>query len=165
MGLEQFRVAMAVRDSLSAVHAAIRSIRSAKGQIDETVERAEQLGHGEEVASAGDSVATSLTGVEELLIQLRSESGQDPIRFPGMLDNQYAELYGNVTGTDGYISGGPEGVPTAGAMRRLEDLNGEWAELRQRLQVIFDTDVAEFNALIERLGIPAVAVESRRPVT
>ncbi len=162
---EQFRVATAVRDSLSAVHAAIQSIRSAKVQIDETQERAEQLGHGEEVGPAGDSVATSLTGVEELLIQVKSESGQDPIRFPGMLDNQYAELYGNVTGTDGYIAGGPEGAPTAGAMRRMEDLNADWAELRQRLQVIFDTEVAEFNALIERLGIPAVAVEGRRPIT
>jgi hypothetical protein len=96
---------------------------------------------------------------------VKSESGQDPIRFPGMLDNQYAELYGNVTGTDGYIAGGPEGAPTAGAMRRMEDLNADWAELRQRLQVIFDTEVAEFNALIERLGIPAVAVEGRRPIT
>ncbi len=129
------------------------------------MERADQLGHGGEVTPVGDTVRSSLTGVEELLVQLKSESGQDPIRFPGMLDNQYAELYGNVTGTDGYISGGPEGAPTAGAMRRLDDLNGEWAELRQRLQVIFDTEVAEFNALIERLGIPAVAVEGRRPVT
>jgi len=162
---EQFRVAIEVRDSLTAVHNAIKGIRSAKQQILETVDRADQLGHGDEVTPVADSASSKLAAVEELLLQVNSESGQDPIRFPGMLDNQYAELYGNVTGTDGYISGGPEGRPTAGAMQRLQTLNGEWAQLRQRLQAVFDTEVAEFNALIERLGIPAVAVEARRPVT
>lgn len=162
---EQFRVAAEVRDSLEAVHDGIRRIRSAKGQIEETRERAEQLGHGDEVGAVADSLAAELTSVEERLIQVKSESGQDPIRFPGQLDNQYAELYGNVTGTDGYIAGGPEGRPTAGAMARLQHLNTQWEELRIRLQAIFDTDVARFNQLIERLGIPAVAVAGERPVT
>ncbi len=162
---EQFRVATEIRDSLQAVHTAIKSIRSAQGQISETVDRADQLGHGEQVGPAADSLEATLTAVEELLIQVKNESGQDPIRFPGQLDNQYAELYGNVTGPDGYISGGPEGAPTAGAIARLGQLNAQWEELRVRLEVIFNTDVAQFNQLIESLGIPAVAVEGGRPIT
>lgn len=162
---EQFRVAIEVRDSLQAVHDGIKKIRSAKRQIGEALERAGQMGHGDEVGMAADSLEAALEGVEEELIQVKSKSGQDPIRFPGELDNQYAELYGNVTGTDGYISGGPEGAPTEGAMRRLEDLNAQWQGLRVRLQAIFDTEVAAFNQLIERLGIPAVAVGSTRPIT
>jgi photosystem II stability/assembly factor-like uncharacterized protein len=68
---EQFRISIEVRDSLTAVHAAIKRIRSAKAQIEEAVDRAEQMGHGNEVAPAGDSVRSSLSGEE------RKRSGSD----------------------------------------------------------------------------------------
>ena len=160
---EQFRVAMQVRDSLSQVHGAIDDIRSAKEQMESAVARAREVGRADDVSTAADSIAEKLTAVEELLNQTKSESGQDPIRFPGMLDNQLVEVYNYVTGPDGYISGGPEGSPTPAAVERLIDLNQQWSELRGRLQVIFNQDLARFNQLIESLGIPAVTID-RGPI-
>ncbi len=162
---EQFRVAMAVRDSLQAVHDAIRTVRAVSAEVEASVNRADAAGVGEQVTPLADTITANLGEVEGRLIQTRSESGQDPIRFPGMLDNQLAELYGAVTGTDGYISGGPEGRPTQGAMRRFLDLNQEWEELRVRLQFILENDVQRFNELMESLGLPAVRVEGGRVIT
>jgi hypothetical protein len=94
-------------------------------------------------------------------VQRRSQSGQDPIRFGGKLDNQYAELYGNLTGTNGYIAGGPEGRPTRGAVQRAQELNGQWTSVHQRLLRILDAEVQALNAAATRAGIPAIAVRPR----
>ncbi|HSM03540.1 MAG TPA: hypothetical protein VK858_02915 [Longimicrobiales bacterium] len=162
---EQFRVAVAVRDSLQAVHDAIRTIREVSDQVEAAAARADAAGVGDQVRPLADSISTGLEGVETRLNQTRAESGQDPIRFAGMLDNQLAELYGSLTGSDGYISGGPEGRPTAGAVERLQVLNREWADLRGRLLVILQNDVERFNRLMEELGLPAVRVEGGRLIT
>lgn len=158
---EQFRVAMQVRDSINAVTHAIETIRSLKEQAARAVEQAGRIERASEVGPAADSLARTLTGVEDGLIQSKSQSGQDPIRFAGKLDNQLAELYGYVTGPSGYIAGGAEGRPTRGAMERLADLQQVWAPLRLQLQQIIDRDLVAFNALLQRLGLGAIVVPRR----
>jgi hypothetical protein len=113
------------------------------------------------VKPATDSLKRKLTGVEGGLIQSRSQSGQDPIRFAGKLDNQLAELYGYVTGPSGYIAGGVEGRPTRGATERLADLQREWAPLRAQPQQIIDRDLVALNALLQRLGLGALVAPRR----
>jgi hypothetical protein len=162
---EQLEMGMAVRDSLQAVHDAIRQLRSVRDQVEQAVERAALADLEDRVAGPADTVTSKLTGVEEELLQVKSESGQDPIRFPGQLDNQYIELYNFVTGTDGYISGGPEGRPTAAARERFRDLNGEWRTLRERLRVILRDDLERFNELMRELGLPAVILQEGRTIT
>ena len=158
---EQFRIAIQVRDSISAVTQAIETIRSLKEQADRAVEQAGRIERTGEVKPAADSLARKLTGVEDGLIQSKSQSGQDPIRFAGRLDNQLAELYGYVTGPSGYIAGGAEGRPTRGAMERLTDLQQTWSPLSTRLQEIIDRDLVAFNALLQRLGLGAIVVPRR----
>ena len=158
---EQFRVAMAVRDSLNGLYDAIRQVRSVRSQLGEAVTRATSAGITTDLRPRADSIAGRLNEVLERLMQVSSRSGQDPIRFPGQLDNQYIALYENVAGTDEYRYGGPEGRPTPGAHERFADLNVQWAELRSRLQRLLDTDVAGFNATLQTLGVPAVAVPGR----
>jgi hypothetical protein len=96
--------------------------------------------------------------VHEELQQTKNQSGQDPIRFPPRLDNQWVELYNNVTGVDGYISGGPEGRPLPGAYERLGDLNGEWEGVRVRVQALLQNELQRFNELVQRLGLPAIVL-------
>jgi hypothetical protein len=162
---EQFRVAMAVRDTMEAVHEAIRTVREVTAQIEGATERATAAGVGDRVQPLADTITGGLESVENRLNQTRAESGQDPIRFAGMLDNQLAELYGALTGSDGYISGGPEGRPTEGSMERLQSLNVEWAARRTELLSILQNDVARFNQLMEELGLPAVRIEGGRLIT
>jgi hypothetical protein len=158
---EQFRIAIQVRDSITSVTNAIETIRSLKEQADRALEQAARIERTTDVKPAADSLKNKLTGVEGGLIQFKSESGQDPIRFAGKLDNQLAELYGYVTGPSGYIAGGVEGRPTKGATERLADLQQTWAPLRAQLQTIIERDLAAFNALLQRLGLGAIVVPRR----
>ena len=155
---EQFRMGIAVRDSLDRVNRSIDIIRTLREQTARVVEAAGKIERAGEVKPAADSLAGKLGGVEVDLIQVKSQSGQDPLRFAGRLDNQLAELYGAITGIDGYIDGGPEGRPTKGSYERMADVMREWAPLSAKLQVILDKDVPAFNELLRRLGLGALVV-------
>lgn len=157
----QFALAVAIRDTLDRIYAAIRTVRDVREQANGVAQRAAKAGFGEEVRVAADSLAAALTAVEEDLTQTRNESNQDPLRFPPKLDSQYLGLYEYVTGPDGYRFGGAEGRPTQGAYARFDDLNAAWAALRGRYDAVIAQDVAAFNAVLERLGVPGVIVPTR----
>ena len=158
---EQFRVAMQIRDSITSVTRAIETLATVQEQVTAVLDKAEMAGQDETLRPLGDTLATKATEVHEELQQTRNQSGQDPIRFPPRLDNQWVELYNNVTGVDGYISGGPEGRPLPGAMERLQDLNAEWEQVRQRYQAILQNELRRFNQAVENLGLPAVVLPER----
>ena len=160
---QQLRIGLEVRDSLNAAYSAITQLRDVRAQVNATVAKAKQLGRAE-IAPLGDTLNAHLTTIEQELVQVKSQSGQDPIRFGGMLDNQYAELYGNVTGVNGYIAGGADGQPTRGALARMQELHTQWRTVNQRLLRILDTELSAFNAAVQRAGIPPVAVKPR-PIT
>jgi photosystem II stability/assembly factor-like uncharacterized protein len=163
---EQWRTAVAIRDSITAVYDAIGTIRSVREQAHAVVDRARDMERTGTLPQLATDLDAKLTAIEDELIQRRSRSGQDPIRFPGRLDNQLSELYGNVTGTDGYIGGGPEGRPTRGALERMRDLNVQWNELRTRLDAVLTNDLAAFNAAVQAAGIPPVVTKrAPRPIT
>lgn len=157
----QFRLATQIRDALDEVNRAVETVRLAKAEAARVVEQAERIGRDDQVRPLADSLRARLTAVEEQLTQTRSRSGQDPIRFAGKLDNQYAELYANVTGPNGYIAGGPEGRPTAGAHQRLEDLNREWAAVQAQLNQVLEQEVPAFNAAVQRAGVTPVVLPPR----
>jgi hypothetical protein len=123
---EQYRVASQVRDSMNALSTTLGDLRDVQRQRDALMAAAKRAGAEAALSALADSLATKLTRLEVQLTQTRSKSGQDPIRFAGMLDNQWAELYGNVTGSNGYINGGVDGRPTRGASERLTALTQRW---------------------------------------
>ncbi|MEP7383004.1 MAG: hypothetical protein ABI910_15040, partial [Gemmatimonadota bacterium] len=161
---EQFRVSAAVRDSMNAANEAIALIRAVREQAMRAVEQAARINRASDVKPMADALSGKLGGVEGALIQTRSESDQDPIRFPGQIDNELTELYTNLTGTDSYIYGGPEGRPTRGAMERMNDVLRVWTPLSARLRAILETDVPAFNELLRRLGLGAIVLPAK-PVT
>ena len=158
---EQFRVASGLRDSINVVNQSLELIRSIREQAKHAVAQAERISRTADVQPAATALDGKLTGVEGALNQTKSESGQDPIRHAGRLDNQLVELYGSITGDDGYISGGPEGRPTRGATERLNDVLRDWAPLSAQLRTIIERDVPAFNELLRRLGLGAVVLPPR----
>jgi hypothetical protein len=158
---EQFRVAMEIRDSISAVTRAIESLSAIREQVGAVVKKADAAGQAATLKPLADTLETKSRAVHEEMQQTKNQSGQDPIRFPPRLDNQWVELYNNVTGTDGYISGGPEGRPLPGALERLRDLNVDWAAVRARYEAILQNELVRFNQAVERLGLPAVVLPGR----
>ena len=158
---EQFRVASAVRDSMNALTATLRDLRDVQQQREQLMAAAKRAGSEAALAALADTLNAKLQRLEVQLTQTKSKSGQDPIRFAGQLDNQWSELYGNLTGTNGYISGGAEGRPTRGAGERLTELNGRWERLRVQWQDIVNTDIPALNAAASSLKLGAIAVLQR----
>jgi hypothetical protein len=145
---EQFDFLVEVRDALTGTHAAIRRLRDVKSQAQAISDRMKS----EEVTQAAKSLEEKLTAVEDELIQRKSSSRQDPLNFPGKLDNQLFYLYG--------VAGEQDDKPTAGARARFTDLKKEVDRELQRLGEILDREVAAFNDLMKQKAAPAIFVTS-----
>lgn len=161
---EQFRVAIQARDSVNSITAAIEALAGVREQVESVMERARAAEVDGELEALADTLQEKSTAVTEELMQTKNQSPQDPIRFEPRLDNQWLELYGRVTGTDGYISGGADGAPQEGTMDRLQVLLEEWEAARARYLDLLANELARFNEAVERLGLPAVVLPRRTPV-
>lgn len=161
---DQFRIAMAVRDSLESLNTVLRDLRDVRAQQARLRTATDAVGAATEVWPLTDTLQVKLNRLEQRLTQPASKSGQDPIRHAGMLDNQWVELYGNLTGPHGYISGGAEGAATAGAMERYRELAVAWERLRQEWLTIVTRDVAAVNAAMAGLRLPAIQLPPPPPV-
>jgi photosystem II stability/assembly factor-like uncharacterized protein len=147
---EQFDLAMKIRDLLVDSHQAIKQIREIREQVEDLAERSNEAGQSEKIEEAAEDVVEKLTAIEEKLNQTKSESNQDPLNFPPMLDNQIIYLYGIVAGS--------EARPTGGSYVRYEALKAELAEQLDALEQVTATDLAEFNALVREEAVPPVVV-------
>ena len=149
----QFDLTMAVLATLNETHAAIRTIRSVREQTKALADRAVKAGHTETLKTAARELGEKLTALEDKLIQTRSESSQDPINYPSMIDDQIAYLYTVVNFQDAR--------PTAGSYERFDDLKAELQPHLDALQSILSTDLAAFNALLEQEGVSHIVVPSK----
>ena len=150
----QFDLSVRVRSRLSETYDAIRTIRSVREQVRSLTKRTRDAGYGDEIGIAGDSIAEKLTAVENVLINTKIESHQDPINFPPLLDNQFGYLYRYVASA--------YGKPTQAAYVRIEELEGQLAEQVSELARILDGDVARFNNTLRDLGVTGIIVVDSR---
>jgi len=155
---EQFRVASAVRDSMEAVNRTLGNLRDIRTQTEQLIATAKRTSVEAALQKEADTVTVKLGRLEAGVTQTQSKSGQDPIRFAGRIDNQWAELYGSITGPNGYISGGAEGRPTRGAAERLAELNAQWAQLSALWQEVLTRDVPALNAAARSLSLGGIVV-------
>ncbi len=153
----QHALTMQVRDRLTEVHNAIREIRSIRDQTSGFVRRAKDGDYADTAVEGLDDLADALddelTEIEEALIQTKSESGQDPINFPPMLDDQLAYLYSHVNGS--------YGRPTEGAYERYDDLVAATQPFLDRLEGLVTEEVAAFNRALAEAGVGAVVTRRR----
>ncbi|MEM9833605.1 MAG: glycosyl hydrolase, partial [Bacteroidota bacterium] len=148
----QFDLAVAVRDTLTAVHDLIRTIRSVRTQVKDIARRSERAEYKVELGNDCQELSDKLTALEEELIQTRSESSQDPINYPVKLDNQYSYLYTVVHSQDA--------DPTQGCYERFDDLNAKLAQYRQQFDQLWQTDIQAFEETIESAGIPRLILST-----
>ena len=143
---------------MEIVNRTLRDLRDVRKQTEQLIVTARRTSVEAALQREADTVTTKVGRLEAELTQANSKSGQDPIRFAGRIDNQWAELYGSLTGTNGYISGGAEGRPTRGAAERLVELNTHWARLSALWQEILTRDVPALNAAARALSIGGIVI-------
>ena len=147
---EAFRLTLAVRDKLNETHDAIRTLRDVRVQLDDVVKRSKKAGIEAELEASAKPIQDQLTEIEEDLIQVKNETGDDPLNFPPKLDNQLAYLFGHVNGA--------YGRPTAGSYQRFEDLKKEADPYLERFRRIVDEQLPQFNAAVVEAGGAPVMV-------
>ncbi|MEM1134800.1 MAG: glycosyl hydrolase, partial [Bacteroidota bacterium] len=149
----QFKFNQEVMDKLNETHAAIKKIRSIRDQVNNIAALAVEGGYAEKLKDSAKKITKKLDILENKLIQTKSESGQDPINYPPMLDDQFAYLYS--------VSNFQDAKPTDGAYERLEDLKRELVPHIENLQQIMEYDVKNFITLLNSEDVPRIIGETR----
>jgi photosystem II stability/assembly factor-like uncharacterized protein len=148
---EQFDFLIKIRDKITEVNRAINRLRDVKKQIDELSRKVRGLEKGKEVIEAARLLKQKLSSAEDVLIQSKSKSGQDPLNYPIRLDNKIAALAGVVARADAR--------PTDQSYEVFKEFSAKADEQLTKLKDILKKDLPEFNKLVKKADIPAIIIK------
>ena len=146
----QFEAANEAKDLLTDCHALIGKIRSMRKQLKAIGDRSLSETLKEKFSTESKPILTALTTLEEELIQTASESGQDPINYPPMLDDQIAYLYSVVNGLDDR--------PNAGIYERLADLKTALKPHQMKMDELM-REIRSINKMLMENGVGIISKE------
>ena len=150
----QHELAIEVKNLLNTCHGTIGEIRDLRAQINTIKKRLDKEGTTSTAfKELSKEVLSKLEKLEKTLIQTKSESGQDPINYPPMLDDQMAYLYSIVNGQDDR--------PTAGAYKRFEDLKKEFHVHQDAFKKLHDEELPKLNSQLNSAGFQIIGTEDR----
>ncbi len=145
--VEQYGLARAVWQELTRSHEAIARIRDVRGQMQSVAKRADD----EAITEKADTIADSLTAIEEKLHQTKTESSQDILNFPPQIDNQLLYLQGVVEST--------VGAPTESVKERFEELRTELDGFIAELEAVIEEQLAELEGKLGEIEAARVFVD------
>ncbi len=148
---EQFDLLIQIRDKLTEVNTSINELRTVRKQVDDLLKKIEDVPEAGEIADAGKSLKTKLNEIEDVLIQSKSKSGQDPLNHPILLDNKIAALVGVVSSADA--------KPTNQSYTVFEELSDKADAQIEKLKVVLEKDLPVLNELVRKANIPAVILK------
>ncbi|HUZ01858.1 MAG TPA: glycosyl hydrolase, partial [Thermomicrobiaceae bacterium] len=143
----QFQLLLEIRDKLSDAHGAVNRIRKLRPQVEEWQRRGEAADHAP-IAETAQSIAETLTTIENVLIEPRLQVPKDPLHFPPKLNAKLAALVGVVSSADAR--------PTRQSYEVYEKLAGEIDAQLDALAAVVETDVPRLNGLVRQAALPAV---------
>ena len=148
---EQFDFLLKIRDKITEVNRAINRLRDVKKQIDALSRKVIEHEKGKEVIEAAKMLEQKLSSAEDVLIQSKSKSRQDPLNYPIKLDNKIAALVGIVSSADVR--------PTDQSYEVFKELSAKADEQLTKLKDILKKDLPDFNKLVKKAEIPAIIIK------
>jgi hypothetical protein len=148
---EQFDFLIRIRDKITEVNRAINLLRDVKKQIDALSTKVKEHEKSKKVNEAAKKIKGKLTSVEDVLIQSKSKSGQDPLNYPIMLDNKIAALASIVSSADAR--------PTKQSYEVFRELSAKADMQLSKLRYIMEHDIPDFNKLVKKASIPAIIIK------
>lgn len=148
---EQFDFLIQIQKKVSEVNTAINRLRDVKKQIDVLASKIREHEKGKQVIEAASRLKAKLISVEDVLIQSKSKSGQDPLNYPILLDNKIAALAGIVASSDSR--------PTDQSYEVFKELSAMANEQLARLKKIMEKDLPNFNDVVKKAKIPAIVIK------
>jgi photosystem II stability/assembly factor-like uncharacterized protein len=149
---DQYKLTWRCHKLLENIHNDIGELRNLREQL-KTLSQRKDIKNLDLSISIND-ILEKIDKQEKLLIQTKSESGQDPINYPSMIDDQVAYLYSVVNGQDG--------KPTMGCYQRFDDLEIDY-RIKRKPYVEIINNINQLNqALIEK-GVSIISQKVVRP--
>ncbi|MBX2876390.1 MAG: glycosyl hydrolase [Saprospiraceae bacterium] len=146
----QFEAAKQAKQLLTDCHNLIGKIRSMRKQLKAIGNRKLSEEIKEKFNAESKPILGALTDLENELIQTASESGQDPINYPPMLDDQIAYLYSVVNGLDDR--------PNAGIYERLADLKTKLKPHQMKMDELTG-EIRSINKMLMDNGVGIISEE------
>jgi hypothetical protein len=150
----------AVRDDLVTLNAAVLRIKDVKLQLAGLQKRADAIGKGAALRDKTDALTKKLSAIADELYSPNLKTSQDSLNFLPKLDFQIAGVGG--------MSDTADAKPTAAAVARHKELQGQLKEILGRLDGALTQDLGTLNKAVADAGIPPVIVvpfEKKRTMT
>jgi photosystem II stability/assembly factor-like uncharacterized protein len=148
---EQFDFLIQVRDKFSEVSRAINQLRRVRASIDRVSDEIKGRPDAAAVLEEAKKVRAKLTSVEEVLIQAKSKSSQDPLNYPVKLDDKLADLAS--------VASSADARPTDQSFELFKELALKADAEIATLKSILESDIANLNALLKDASIPHIIIE------
>jgi hypothetical protein len=148
---EQTALVMEIQKDIEVAAAAVNQIELIRRQMHDLTVVVEAKGDDDTILNAVDSLDAKFMAVEGELIQMKITQGGDGVRWPSMIIDRIAYLARNVATAD---------------FRPNDQQREVHAELRRQLQQVLDrlealmqTDLPEFNRLLEQRSVPRIIAQ------
>ena len=145
----QTKLMTAISDDMNGVVAAVNQIEFIRAQIAvldaETANDQKNAG----LRQAADQLNAKLLEIEDKLIKRRSTGrGQDGVRWPNQLAEKLGYLASGVESSDDH--------PTTQQVQVHDELREQAATYKQRLTLLLEKEVRDFNALLRQGNVPNI---------
>jgi hypothetical protein len=147
---KQIELALKVQQDIDALHRAVNQIRELRSNLQTLQKWAGGGSSSSEVVSAARVLDQKMTPVEESLIQVKMKSSEGNLRYPNMLNEQYASFSDLVQGLDE--------SPTAQQLLVFDELHSRLSTELSAWQEIVRVDVPALNDLMRKNGVPTLVV-------
>ncbi len=148
--LDQQQLLGGAWEAADGIHRTVNRLRGVRRQVKGLIELTASRRGAKAIADAGEALGRRIDELEGRLVQPKQKTFQDVINFPNQLNADLIQLMSLVDQSDPPL--------TRGARRLSAELQARWSELRAEARRILETEVADFNALVEREGVSAIIV-------
>ncbi len=152
----QFDFLLSLRDKLTETHRAIRQIRDIRKQVNAVAEKVKDEESMQEISDKAKAIDKKITKVEKALYQTNNKSRQDPLNYPIKLNNKLANV-GSQVGSGNF-------KPTKQAIDFKKEVTDKIDGQLNQFKQILQTDIPEFNRLVQEKGVNAVSMEKEKAI-
>ena len=151
----QFELHSKINTKLSEVHTAIKRLREVRSTLNGLSSRWKDLDTNatKDVTTLSKTITDSLTSIEGQLIQTKAKAFQDLLNYPVKLNNKIASLAS--------VASSADRRPTQQTFDLFATLSAKADEYLVALRSIEVKEIADLNAKIKDLNLPAVPASSK----
>ena len=139
-----------VKSDIDSLHRAVNQIRGLRANLVALQKPAGGGAPNSDVVAAANALDQKMTAVEEVLVQVKIKSSEGNLRYPNMLNEQYASFSDLIQSFDQ--------APTASQLQVFDELHTRLTAQLAQWQRLQASDIPALNDTLRKNGGTAVTV-------